>query len=82
MLEGYKLEQLEITDIKVLEKSQQKFHPIAIPSKLNNDAIEGIVFEITEQELLQTDAYEVSDYKRVLETFKSGKQAWVYVIND
>ncbi len=76
---GYKLDKLKITDIEVLKKSGKEFHPIAVKTGSPNDVIEGTIFEITEEELLSTDKYEVSDYKRVLETFLSGKKAWVYV---
>jgi len=79
VLENYTLEYLEITDKDVLTKSQQQLHPIAIPSKHKEDCIKGVIFKITEQELIQTDNYEVSDYKRILETFQSGKKAWVYI---
>lgn len=78
-LPNYKLASLEITDTEVLTKSEQKFHPIAVKTLNSNDHIEGVIFEITEQELLATDTYEVDDYERVLETFVSGKEAWVYV---
>lgn len=81
ILEGYKLGKLKITDKDVLAKSKQQFHPIAIPSENRKDCIQGVIFEITEQELIQTDEYEVSSYKRVLETFKSGKKAWVFIEN-
>ena len=78
-LNNYKLEKIKITDKDVLAKSNQQFHPIAIPSENSKDYIEGVIFEITEQELVQTDLYEVSDYKRVLETFKSNKKAWIFI---
>ncbi|WP_367180692.1 AAA family ATPase [uncultured Kordia sp.] len=78
-LTNYKLESLEITNTEVLAKSEQKFHPIAVKTLNSEDHIEGVIFEITEQELLDTDTYEVEEYKRVLETFNSGKEAWVYV---
>lgn len=78
-LEGYKIERLKITDATVLEKSNADDHPIAVKSNDKNDVIEGMIFEITEQELQETDKYEVSDYQRVLETFESGKKAWIYV---
>lgn len=78
-LKGYKLENIKITDKIVLEKSKQLFHPIAIASENKEHFIDGIIFEITAEELAQTDAYEVSDYKRVLETFQSGKKAWIYI---
>lgn len=76
---GYKLEQLKIKDKTVLEKSEQEFHPIAVPSKDPNDNIKGILFEISNVELKQSDLYEVSDYKRVKSIFASGKHGWVYV---
>ncbi len=79
ILTGYKLSSLEITDESVLSTSEQKFHPIAIPSKEKNDSVPGTVFEISEEELLMADKYEVDDYKRVLVSLESGKEAWVYI---
>ena len=78
-LKGYTLEQIEITDENVLQQSEQRFHPIAIPSDNADDTIEGVVFEITSAELVQADTYEVDDYKRILVTLASGKNAWIYV---
>lgn len=78
-LAGYKIERLRITDATVLKKSNADDHPIAVKSNNRTDMIEGMIFEITEQELLETDKYEVSDYQRVLETFEYGRKAWVYV---
>lgn len=77
----YKLDKLKILDKEVIEKSGKEFHPIAIKTDSLNDFIEGTIFEITQSELEETDKYEVSDYKRVLETFSSGTQAWVYIAN-
>lgn len=78
-LPGYKLEEVQIKDPEVLAKSEKEFHPIAVKSDHPKDSIEGMVFEISQAELLQADSYEVSDYKRVAETLTSGKKAWVYV---
>ncbi|WP_291728643.1 gamma-glutamylcyclotransferase family protein, partial [Bernardetia sp.] len=66
MIVGYKLEQLEITSEEVLAKSEQKFHPIAIKTSNPNAKIEGMVYEISDEELALADSYEVSDYKRIL----------------
>ncbi len=77
-LTGYKIENLQITDATVLAKSQLEYHPIAVKSENENDFIEGVIFEMTETELAETDKYEVSQYCRILETFESGKKAWVY----
>jgi gamma-glutamylcyclotransferase (GGCT)/AIG2-like uncharacterized protein YtfP len=75
---GYKLSNLKITDKSVIEKSGKDIHPVAIKTDNANNSIEGVVFEITEQELAETDKYEVADYKRVQETFETGRRAWIY----
>ena len=76
---GYRQSLLAITDPQVIATSGKTHHPIVEPSANPNDAVAGTVFEITAQELAAADRYEVSDYKRVSVTLKSGVQAWVYV---
>lgn len=76
---GYKIEKLQIHDTTVIAKSQVEYHPIAVKSEVESDYIDGLLFEITDIELIETDKYEVSQYHRILETFKSGKSAWIYV---
>ena len=76
---GYKLAMVEIQDQHVVDLSGETHHPIAVVTCDLADEILGMVFEITTDELAQSDLYEVSDYKRVMGRFKSGKQAWVYV---
>lgn len=76
---GYMLISLEITDENVLKQSEQRFHPMAVPSEHTSDKIEGVVFEVSSEELLQADKYEVADYKRILVALESGKKAWIYV---
>lgn len=78
-LSGYKVVPLKIKDKQVLEKSQQAIHPIAVFTGNSDDKIDGVVFEISGDELLQADAYEVGDYKRMAVKLDSGKKAWVYV---
>jgi hypothetical protein len=78
ILEGYQLTMIEITDAEVLRKSKQ-FHPIISFSGDKNDKVEGVLFEVTEDEILQADEYEVDDYKRVEVTFKSGKKGYIYI---
>jgi gamma-glutamylcyclotransferase (GGCT)/AIG2-like uncharacterized protein YtfP len=78
-LPGYKQSMIEIADSEVVRKSGKKFHPIVAASDDPSDEIPGKVFEITEAELAAADAYEVSDYKRVLVRLKSGVDAFVYV---
>ena len=78
---NYKLESLVITDVSVLKKSEKNEHPIAVKTNQKDDYIDGVLFEITEEELKQADTYEVADYSRVIETFEFGLSAWVYVQN-
>ncbi|MCS3869031.1 gamma-glutamylcyclotransferase (GGCT)/AIG2-like uncharacterized protein YtfP [Chryseobacterium ginsenosidimutans] len=79
VLTGYKLEMLEITDPEVLRKSNQKYHPILVFSGNIEDEVEGILFNVSDEEILQADEYEVDDYKRIETTFKSGKSGFIYV---
>ncbi|WP_140986122.1 gamma-glutamylcyclotransferase family protein [Asticcacaulis tiandongensis] len=76
---GWFMDQLEITDPEVLKTSGERFHPVAKETGKAQDEIAGKVFRITPEELAHADAYEVSDYKRVEVTLKSGERAWVYV---
>jgi len=70
---------LEITDPEVLRKSSQKYHPILEFSGNANDEVDGVLFEVTDKEILQADQYEVDDYKRIETVFKSGKIGFIYV---
>lgn len=76
-LPNFKLEDIEIKDPKVLELSGKKFHPMAIPSE--GDEVPGMVFEVSAEEIAQSDRYEVSDYIRQEIELKSGLNCWVYV---
>jgi gamma-glutamylcyclotransferase (GGCT)/AIG2-like uncharacterized protein YtfP len=71
----YRKDAVEITD----PEAASGFHPIVVPSDDPSDAVEGKVFRITPEELAAADRYEVSDYKRIEVTLKSGLVAWVYV---
>ena len=78
-LPKYQLQQLKINDQKVLTASEQEFHPMAVFTNNTNDIIEGMVFEMSEDELFAADAYEVAEYKRIAVILSSGIEAWVYV---
>ncbi|MCJ7932422.1 MAG: gamma-glutamylcyclotransferase [Chryseobacterium sp.] len=79
MLSGYQLRMIEITDPEVLRKSGQQYHPVLAFSGDTGDEVEGMLFEVTEEEILQADAYELEDYKRIETTFKSGKKGFIDV---
>jgi gamma-glutamyl AIG2-like cyclotransferase len=44
--------------------------------------VPGIVFEVSDAELVTADRYEPAGYERTLTTLASGKRAWVYVASD
>ncbi len=78
-LPGYKVGEVRITDPHVLAVSGKEMHPALIPSGNPMDAVAGMVFEVTPQELTRADEYEVDDYVRVKLEFESGIQAWAYI---
>lgn len=80
-LPGYKINFVEITDAEVLRKSSQQFHPIIRYSGDSKDKVEGVLFEVTEEEILAADKYEVADYKRIETRFASGKLGFIYIEN-
>jgi hypothetical protein len=41
--------------------------------------VPGTALEVTDDDLVAADGYEVDDYHRVLVSLASGVQAWVYV---
>lgn len=78
-LSKYSLKMVEITDLEVLRKSEEKFHPIIEFSGDENDKIQGTLFEVTDTEIENADKYEVDDYKRIEVTFESGNNGFIYV---
>lgn len=56
-----------------------KKHAGKIPFLTNGDGeVEGMVYELDEQQLKDTDLYESDFYQRKKVTLKSGVKAWVY----
>jgi hypothetical protein len=79
ILSAYIIEMLEITDPEVLRKSDQKYHPILVVSGNPEDEVEVVLFEVTDEEILKADAYEVDEYKRIETVFRSGKTGFIYI---
>ena len=75
---GYSLYPIKINDPAVVALSGKSQHMIAKRGHAA-DEVTGMVFEITDQELVAADQYEVAEYTRVEVTLKSGLKAWVYV---
>jgi len=79
-LPGHVRRIVTITDPRVVALSGESQYFNAEPSSNPEDAVSGIVFEVTEQELAAADQYEEgAEYRRISVTLKSGGQAWVYL---
>jgi len=78
-LPGFARELLKIEDATVVATSGQTHHPIVRHTGSTGDAVDGMVFEVTPEELRNADRYEVAAYQRVAVTLRSGRRAWVYV---
>ncbi|GAA2747062.1 gamma-glutamylcyclotransferase family protein [Kitasatospora cinereorecta] len=76
---GYRLGYVRITDPEVIAASGSDRHPLVTPSTDPDDAVEGSVFEITDEELASADDYEVDDYARTSVRLRSGGTAWAYL---
>ena len=77
-LPQYMVDQLRITDPRVLRESGKEFHPILRYTGNSSDQVTGTVFELTESEIARADDYEVDDYQRVKAQLKSGRICWIY----
>jgi gamma-glutamylcyclotransferase (GGCT)/AIG2-like uncharacterized protein YtfP len=78
-LVGFQQSMMEMTDPRVIATSGKTHHPMASFSGDPAHRVAGVVFQVTEAELLHADRYETHPaYRRVATILASGKQAWVY----
>ncbi|MDF2774998.1 MAG: UDP-N-acetylmuramate--alanine ligase [Geminicoccaceae bacterium] len=79
-LPGFEQTLVKINDPAVAAKLGRTHHANASVTGNETCRIPGMVFEVTDAELRDVDAYEAADeYTRIRATLASGKQAWVYV---
>ena len=76
---GFEQSLVRIEDPQVVATSGKTHHPIVRLSENKDSRVPGTVFEITDAELANIDAYEVALYKRMTAALASGREAWVYV---
>ena len=69
----------QLTNFELSQRKVAGTYPMLIPSPNTNDAIQGIVYSITPDELRKADDYEGDAYKRVSVKLVSGRSAWVYI---
>jgi hypothetical protein len=77
-LVGFEQSLFEITDPAFVATSGKRFHTIVRFNGNGDSRVGGMVFEVTDAELAQSDAYEPAGYTRVSATLASGKECWVY----
>ncbi len=78
-LPAFQLSEHVIDNDAVVSTSGEAIHPIAQYTGNQDDYIDGHVFDVSMDEIVQADQYEVVQYKRVSAILKSGITAWVYV---
>jgi gamma-glutamylcyclotransferase (GGCT)/AIG2-like uncharacterized protein YtfP len=82
VLNGYKTSAIQVKDLTFLAKGEAATQQTLHISDDKTNAVAGTIFELTQDELLQTDAYEPENYKRIKMKFASGKEAWVYLAEE
>ncbi|MCW8407425.1 gamma-glutamylcyclotransferase [Legionella sp. PATHC035] len=78
-LPGFGISKVRIKDLSVIATSGEDEHPIITYTGKSADSVEGMVFDVSAEELKKADSYEVADYKRIQVKLASGLYAWVYV---
>jgi gamma-glutamylcyclotransferase (GGCT)/AIG2-like uncharacterized protein YtfP len=68
----------ELNEIKIEEEFGIEHYPIIMETNNPEDTISGIVYEITLNDLHQTDLYEGLHYKRVQVHLQSNEIVWAY----
>lgn len=79
VMTGFELSPLKIEDASVIAVSGKSEHTIGRFTGNESDEIDGVVYEITQEELLKSDEYEVAPCLRLKVRLKSGTHAWVYI---
>jgi hypothetical protein len=80
VLPGYKLLPVKITDLAFLAKGESDTQLTLAVSACPADTVEGMVFDVSEDELCLADTYEPAAYERERVDLASGRLAWVYAI--
>ncbi|HEX5702578.1 MAG TPA: gamma-glutamylcyclotransferase family protein [Pyrinomonadaceae bacterium] len=79
-LPGYRETRIEIKDSGVTVTSGDKYYLNAQFTGRESDSVEGTRFQVTRNELEQSDVYEeAADYKRINVRLKSGTPSWAYI---
>ena len=79
-LPGYEPSRARIEDPEEAARAGRTHHANVTFNGRSDCRVPGTVFEVTEAELAAADRYEEpADYRRIVVTLASGRQAWVYL---
>jgi len=79
-LVGYVRHPVPIHDPRVIEELGESNYWTVRRSSKAADVVNGMVFEITKEELAAADRYEQdADYRRIRVKLRSGIEVWVYL---
>ena len=71
---------VKIDDPAVVAAIGKTHHPNVRFTGRDSTRVRGMVFDVTDAELVSSDAYETAYfYKRIAAVLASGRRAWVYV---
>lgn len=75
---GFELTQEKVQDADFVEQSGKAMHKMLQYTGDQKVRVDGMVFEVTTDELRIADDYEPEPWQRVVAHLASGRQAWVY----
>ena len=78
-LVGFEQGLFTVDDPDFVAKSGKARHNMVRSNGRPDSRVRGMVFEVTDAELAQSDAYKPAGYTRISTLLASGKVAWVYV---
>jgi gamma-glutamylcyclotransferase (GGCT)/AIG2-like uncharacterized protein YtfP len=80
VLHGFEPARVPIENALVVQATGLTHHANARYTGRAADQVDGMVFEVTDEELAAADQYEApAQYEKVFVTLASGARAWVYV---
>jgi gamma-glutamylcyclotransferase (GGCT)/AIG2-like uncharacterized protein YtfP len=79
---GFELAVFRVDDPAFVAKSGKADHTIVRFTGYDSHSVNGTVLEVTDEELVKSDAYEPAGYTRVEAPLASGGHAWVYAATD
>lgn len=73
---GYDISTISIPDASI--NNQENTYLIISFTGNNTDKIDGLMYDVNQDDLFQADQYEGSSYRRIEVVLTSGQKAWVY----